>query len=53
MKSKTAKLTKRPGTVEGKKGRKVGTGEKGRENNGTITEGGRKINPSVAKSSKV
>ena len=52
MKSKTVKSTKRSRAVEDKKDRKAGIGEKGQENDGTITEGGRHIKPSVAKPSK-
>ncbi len=52
MKSKTVKSTKKSRAAEDKKDRKQVVSEKGQENNGRITEGGRHIKPSVAKPSK-
>jgi hypothetical protein len=53
MKSKPVKPNKRSISVEDKKDRKVGSSDKGQEVTGTITEGGRQVNPDEVKPPKV
>ena len=52
MKSKTGKSTKKSRAAEDKKDRKLVVSEKGPEDSGGITEGGRHVHPSVAKTPK-